>query len=248
MLGFTGVAEKINMWSIAYIKRRLVPLLLSFLMLFGAISPTVSAIAMGTSQHTPDTVRNSHTAPAVDTGKKMSNHYPGALAAGSSSTKLAANTNKSIFSSSQDTPISSKGPGDAETNKPSKPVEITSKRTANTKTFDLGNGKMEVRKYMGPVHYKENGTWNQIDTRLVEDTNAAESSNPLGKAIAWAKSETQTLHTYKVKANDWQAKFAASDDPVGMVRIEAGTEKISFSPRNAKAGVVPEVRTDGQGL
>lgn len=173
---------------------------------------------------------------------------PGALATGKSNVKLATDANKPPFSNTQDTPLSADtadGPGKPQK---SKHEEIVSKRTANTKTFDLGNGKFEVRNYMGPVHFKENGKWKQIDTSLVEDTNAAESTNPLGKAIAFVKGKTQTLHTYKVKANDWQAKFAASNDSVGMVRIEADGKKISFSPRDAKEGVVPDVRKNVQGI
>ncbi|MFZ1249657.1 MAG: PA14 domain-containing protein [Candidatus Saccharimonadales bacterium] len=132
--------------------------------------------------------------------------------------------------------------------KPSKPgskhSEIITKRTANTETFDTGGGQMEVRNYLGRVHYKVNGDWQKIDTSLEVDTNAAENTNPLGKALAWVKGKTQDLTTYKVKANDWQAKFAASDDPVGMVRIDADGKKMSFSPRGA-ASVTPVV-TKGQ--
>lgn len=136
---------------------------------------------------------------------------------------------------------------------PSKPgskhAEIVSKRTANSETFDTGGGQMEVRQYMSRIHYKPSGSssWQKIDTSVEIDTNAADSTNLLGEALSWVKGQTQDLTTYKVKANDWQARFAASDDPVGMVRIEADGKKISFSPRNA-ASVTPVVTkaADGQ--
>ena len=130
----------------------------------------------------------------------------------------------------------------------SKHQEITSKRTENTETFDTGGGQMEVRNYMGRVHYKANDKWKWIDTSLVKDTNAAEATNPIGKVIAWVKGKTQDLNTYKVKANDWQAKFAASDDAMGMVRIEADGKKISFSPRAVSKGVVPVLKTTPEGV
>ena len=78
--------------------------------------------------------------------------------------------------------------------------ELVDKRTASTKTFDNGDGTAEVHSYMGQVHYKVNGKWQDIDTSLIEDTNAADSTNAVGGAVAWVKGQTQTLHTYKVKA------------------------------------------------
>ncbi len=137
--------------------------------------------------------------------------------------------------------------------KPSKPggkrVEIASKRTLNTKTFDTGGGRMEVRQYMGPVHFKNSeGKLQHIDTTLVQDTNAADSSNMVGRTLAWAKGKTQDLSTYKVKSNDWQARFAASDDKVGMVRLEADGKKISFTPKDAARAVTPLISKTAEGI
>ncbi len=174
--------------------------------------------------------------------------YPGALDTTKSNIKPAADATPSISGETHDTALASdqdSGPGKKQQ---SKHEEIVTKRTANTKTFDMGNGKLEVRNYMGPVHFKTDGHWKQIDTSLVEDANAAESTNLLGKGIAWVKGKTQTLHTYKVKANDWQAKFAASDDPIGMVRVQAGGKNVQFSPKGAKAGVTPTVQKNDQGV
>ncbi|MBL8122361.1 hypothetical protein JNM87_06465, partial [Candidatus Saccharibacteria bacterium] len=136
---------------------------------------------------------------------------------------------------------------------PSKPgskhVEVASKRALNTKTFDTGGGQFETRQYMGPVHFKNSeGKLQQIDTSLVEDTNAADSSNFVGEALAWVKGKTQDISTYKVKANDWQARFASSSDKVGMVRIEADGKKISFSPKGAAQDVTPVVSKTAEGI
>jgi large repetitive protein len=104
---------------------------------------------------------------------------------------------------------------------------------------------MQLRKYGQRIHYKVDGKWRQIDTTLVEDDNAAESTNPFGKALGSVKGKVQNLNTYKVKSNEWQAKFAASDDGVGMVRIEADGTKVSFSPKDANS-VTPELtKKDG---
>lgn len=133
------------------------------------------------------------------------------------------------------------------TSKVAKREEVTSKRTANTETFDLGNGKMEVRQFMGRINYKDTaGSWQRIDTTMVEDANAADSTNILGKAIGWVEGKTKQLNTYKVKANDWQARFAPSDDKVGMARIQADGKNISFSPIGANKHIIPQVsKNDG---
>ncbi len=138
-----------------------------------------------------------------------------------------------------------------ENSKPgSKRTEILSRRTANSESYDIGGGQIEVRQYLNRVHYKQSGSneWEKIDTSLITDTNAAESKNILGEAIAWFKGKIQNLHTYKVKANDWQAKFAASDDPVGMVRIEADGRNISFAPKDSISGVTPMITTSSDGI
>jgi hypothetical protein len=168
-------------------------------------------------------------------------HYAGALPTGKSNITLAADTG-SAADGKATTPTYGDDTGPTAKQK-NKHQEIVSKRTANTETFDLGNGKLEVRQYMQRVHYKVDGKWEKIDTSLVQDDNAADSNNVLGEALAWVKSKTQDLHTYKTKANDWQARFAASDDPVGMVRIEAGGKKIGFTPRNVSQGVTPLIKT-----
>jgi RHS repeat-associated protein len=234
-------------------RQRLLALFLCTPIVLGVFAPTALAISANMSQATPahTTPPTPHASKPVDTTTPLSTHYSGALGIGKSDTPLAADAvkSKNIFSTSQDTPLTASSTDDPAAKQKSKHEEVVSKRTANTKTFDMGNGKMEVRSYMGPVHFKNsNGNLEQIDTHLVEDANAAESTNLLGKGIAWAKGQTQTLHTYKVKANDWQAKFAASDDPVGMVRVESGDKKISFSPKNAAEGVMPDVQTNDQGI
>ncbi len=121
-----------------------------------------------------------------------------------------------------------------------KKAEIVQKRTANSKTYDLGGGKFQVKQSLGRLHYKDANNWTQIDTSLVEDSNAADSSNVLGKSIAWVKGKTQALDTYKMKSNDWQARFAGSNDPVGMVRVQSKGNNIAFSPKGA-ADVAPVV-------
>jgi len=165
---------------------------------------------------------------------------PGALSVQSTKQTLAADAQNKATS----------GPGlqrSTTTSSSSKNEEVTSKRTANSETYDLGNGKMQLRQFMNRVNYKDTtGQWSHIDTSMVKDDNAADSTNLLGKAIGWVEGKTQQLNTYKVKANDWQARFAPSDDKVGMVRIQADGKNISFSPLGANKHVIPQIsKKDG---
>ncbi len=160
---------------------------------------------------------------------------PDALSVVKSRSKLATDAQPINSSSVSNGSATGETSADPQAKVPAKHEEIVSKRTANTKTFDLGNGKFEVRNYMGRVNYKDAGKWKQIDTSLIKDTNAADSSNIFGKAIAWVKDKTQDLHTYKIKANDWQARFANSHDKVGMLRVQAGGDNLSFSPKDANS-------------
>jgi RHS repeat-associated protein len=127
---------------------------------------------------------------------------------------------------------------------PTKQAEIVSERTENSESFDLGNGQKTVKKYFDRVNYQKNGKWEKIDNTLVEDTNAADSTNVVGKAIAFVKGKTQKLDTYKLAANDWQARFAKSDDKVGMIRIESGNTKLAYFPVGASKSVTPVVTTE----
>jgi len=206
------------------------------------MAPAASAMAANMPGHMQGNPKSAHVAPPVDTSKQMGTHYAGALTPSNTHVAAAADAKKGVFDTSEDAPLAgeaSDGPGKKQ---PAKHEEVVGKRTATSDTYDLGNGKAEVRSYMHRINYKVNGKWEKLNDSLVQDDNAADSTNVFGKALAFVKDKVQTLHTYKLAASDWQARFAASDDSVGMVRIEAGGKKIAFSPRNA-ASVTPDVAT-----
>lgn len=122
-----------------------------------------------------------------------------------------------------------------------KEVEIESARTENSETFDIGNGQKKVKTYLDRIYYPKDGKLAKIDNTLVEDTNAADSNNVVGKVVAFVKGKTQNLKTFKLAANDWQARFAPSDDKVGMVRVESGNTKLKFFPKNTMQAVKPTI-------
>lgn len=128
------------------------------------------------------------------------------------------------------------------------PHEATKERTATTSTHVNADGSVTKRQYFDPVFYKTNGNWEDIDTSLIEDKNAGDSGNIAGKALGFIQSAFSATRTYKVKANDWQARFAPSDDSAGMVRIEKGGSQVRYIPKNAKSGVNPVITTDKDGV
>lgn len=107
------------------------------------------------------------------------------------------------------------------------------------------DGSKTEKTYFSPKYFQKNGSWQNIDTTLVEDTNAAGgniASGLLGKVKSVFKGES----TFKIKENDWQAKFATSTDKVGMLRIEMNNQKVAIKPINAKK-VAPVIRwVDGK--
>jgi RHS repeat-associated protein len=177
---------------------------------------------------------------AYAAAKQADWQYAGALDTGKSGIKLAADAQDGLLKTTQDVPLTGSSDGPGVVQKP-KHEEIVSKRTANTETFDLGNGQRQLRTYAQRVHYKQDGEWKKIDTSLIEDTNSAESGNVFGKALGYVEGKLGDPETYKLAANDWQAKFAPSGDGVGMVRIEADGKKLAFSPQGAN-DVVPDVQ------
>ncbi len=127
------------------------------------------------------------------------------------------------------------------------PHELLDKRTANSSVTVNADGTMTEKQYFGPRYFKSDNKWQNIDTSLLEDKNAGDSSNILGKALgnvqSWVSSET----TYKVKANEWQARFAPSDAKQGILRVGKGNDQVSFVAVDAKKGVSPVITTNNDG-
>jgi hypothetical protein len=121
------------------------------------------------------------------------------------------------------------------------PHELTNLRTATSSTYLNANGTVTKTAYFAPHFYNNNGAWNNIDTSLIPDDNAADSGNVLGKALGVVESWlTSNPTAFVEKANSWQARFTPSDFPLGMVRIKDGTSQVGFSPLNANS-VIPVI-------
>ena len=119
--------------------------------------------------------------------------------------------------------------------------ELEDKRTAFSDTFLNSNGSLTRREYKAPQYFKQDNTWKKIDTTVVEDKNAADSSNFFGEAFGAVKSGFSGQTTFTVKDNDWQARFAPSDASVPMIRIKKDGQQVGFKPVGAKKGVAPVI-------
>jgi RHS repeat-associated protein len=124
---------------------------------------------------------------------------------------------------------------------PAKPVEVTpheltDKRTATTSVTVNKDGSKTTRQYFAPRYYqpRPGGAWEPVDTSLAPDR------DPEDVGPRAARDRGGELAAFKVRANDWQARFTDSGFAGGMVRIREGNSHIGFVPQGARA-VAPVV-------
>ncbi|MBP9826913.1 hypothetical protein KBC99_00340, partial [Candidatus Saccharibacteria bacterium] len=124
--------------------------------------------------------------------------------------------------------------------------EIIEKREANKEVIRNADNSVTEKHYFAPKFFEKHGKWETVDTALVEDTNAADSKNVFGKAYGFLRSLVTPTTTLTIKDNDWQARFAPSNDKVGMVRIQRGEQSVAFTPEGARS-VVPRISKNSDG-
>jgi RHS repeat-associated protein len=114
-------------------------------------------------------------------------------------------------------------------------MEVVSKREENVKHFLLKDKSYEAAVYPGPVHYKENGKWTDIDNTLIDavdlETNQKVVENKAnGLKIQFAKS-TKNKNLVKVKASGHEVVFgldgAQDSEVVASQVFPSGYEKLS---------------------
>ena len=91
--------------------------------------------------------------------------------------------------------------------------EIESLRDKNIKHFRLSDGTYIAAQYTYPVHYRKNGSWEDIDNRLVTDASGAITNEASDVDIAFG--------------------IRASDD--GMVRVSHGGYEVSMGMKSVSA-------------
>jgi len=159
------------------------------------------------------------------------------------------NPNKPVGNPAKDAPqVDLLGPGpDGKRQVEFEERELVEERTA-TKSVKLNkDGSKTETHYMTPRYYKSGNDWREIKTRIIEDKNAADSDNTFGQKFG----EIQTWlggtpNTYKIEENDWQARFAPSNDSAGMVRVQKNGQTVTLKPEGAKK-VDPVLTTNADG-
>jgi hypothetical protein len=126
-------------------------------------------------------------------------------------------------------------------------VELLDKKEANKDVFLQKDGTVKTRTYWDNVNFKKNGKWTKIDTNLDEDTNPAGGpvSGLLGKISSAINS---TPKTFKVRDNDWQAKFAPSDNKSGMLKVDVDGQTVSYKPVNANKVTPVKITQNGKDI
>ena len=202
------------------VSRRVSALFFVLLLMFGTVQLTFTDILVGRAEaasRTPGALRNN----------KTQSYNPEGGASG-----------KPI--EGQEVPLVN----DPSTYKPPaalKEEEVVSERSADRTVTRKSDGSYEAKVFFDAVNYKKDGRWQEIDKTLIEDKNAVDSSNILGRLWGNARSAFTEESTYKVKANDWQARFAPTSDKVGMLRYQKDIFDISFKPVNARPGIKPVI-------
>lgn len=124
--------------------------------------------------------------------------------------------------------------------------EIVEKREANKEVVRNADNSITEKHYFSPKFFQKGGKWETVDTTIAEDKNAADSKTILGQAYGALRSAVMPTTTFTIKDNNWRARFAPSNDKVGMVRIQQDGQTVGFTPVNARA-VVPTVDKNADG-
>ena len=118
------------------------------------------------------------------------------------------------------------------------PHELTDKRTATSSVMVNKDGSKTLRQYVSPRYFRSQsgGGWQPIDSSLMPDRDPEDVGSRL------AAQPGDAAPAFKVRSNEWQARFASSDFADGMVRIREGNSQIGLVPQSANM-VVPVIST-----
>ncbi|HEY8998940.1 MAG TPA: PA14 domain-containing protein [Candidatus Saccharimonadales bacterium] len=230
--------------NVPVLRRRLVMLALTAVMLFSSSSPS-AVLALATSSQASTvksaqgpgmTTHKTSTTPSVG---KINNAVAAPPQTLHSSELAAADTavpdgsKAATFLDKATGKINNMPLGAPGKTQTYQPHELVQDRTATSSDYLNRNGTITKTNYVTPHFYKNGSSWSAINTDLVEDKNAADSGNIFGKALGDVESWFTSPNAYEVKANSWQGRFASSDFAGGMVRIKQGKSQMGFSPVDA---------------
>ncbi len=253
-----GVFTNAGLRIMHLLKQRLAALFFVVLMFFGAAGPSIEAYALtANNQPSASDIANraqhkTSTTPSIGTINYKSPAVPQALTSSIPSAEDANTPGGGAGSALLSTirgGVSSPAVSAPDTGvKTFTSHELTNGRTATSSLQLNSNGTVTKTNYFSPHFYQNSGSWDNIDTSLIPDNNAADSGNVFGKAFGVVESWlTSNPTAFIEKANSWQARFTPSDFSLGMVRIKEGNSHVGFSPVNANS-VNPVISTTSSGV
>ena len=119
--------------------------------------------------------------------------------------------------------------------------ELTGQRTATSSVTQHKDGSRTLRQFLMPHYYqpRKGSAWAPIDSSLRSDPVATDAGDTPGRSLP------ASTH-FKMVANYWQARFAPSNDRLGMVRLQQDGQTLTLRPVGARS-VTPYVTTDQTG-
>ncbi|PTM59286.1 DNRLRE domain-containing protein [Desmospora activa] len=92
--------------------------------------------------------------------------------------------------------------------------EIAGMRTENSKTYIKGDNTYVLEEYLEPIHFKEDGKWQEIDNEIQSVT----SNDAMDEGLI-----------YENKANSYRAGFAANSGADPLLRFQLDHAAVQFS-------------------
>jgi len=107
--------------------------------------------------------------------------------------------------------------------------ELYHLREANVKHFRMSDGSMEKALYVEPIHFERDGSWSDIDNRLVLTLDIdREGLRSAHRDSIKEKYQSSPL-VYKNMANSFDLSFSKDADQNNMVTLSDGDYRISWS-------------------
>ena len=103
--------------------------------------------------------------------------------------------------------------------------EITALRSECEKHYDLGKGRRQAIQYAEPVHYRNNGKWDEINNQLILDEKAG---------------------VYRTSANAYSIELAAKDDGRNTVSFVRKDVAFGWTYAGKPTGIKPSIKTGKQ--
>src|SRR5260370_1662750 len=178
--------------SLTHQKLRAMALFFVMLMLFGASSTTVLALAAPAGPSAADianAANKQHKTSTTPSIGKINTKSPPALPVTPAKPAPAVDAAQSVAASSSQFlgKLTGKANNEALSGPVDKPTfqphELTDKRTADTSSYLNSDGTVTETDYAAPHFYQESGSWKAIDTTLVKDKNAADSVTDIARAL-----------------------------------------------------------------